>query len=345
MTEIKLSFILPCYNVEKYIAECLDSLYAQDIPETEYEVICVNDCSPDGMRDIIVAYQQKHPNLILIDHEINKKQGGARNTGLRAAQGEYIWFVDPDDYIKTTEFAKMLKVCEDEMLDIFQFNYEKVSINGEFLFLKNNVPDSMVITGIEFTKNILGVSFLNNYDLSVCSRLHKTEYLRNNSIFFIENTIFEDLEFSLRSLLLSKRIKSVPDTFYCYRENPVSTMNVLATRIKGNDIFQVSIVIGQGISKLAQEIKNLDLDVSNQLNNSAIWRVNQFTKPLLKARYVEKIKFFALIKENKLILNELYSYFNQINKIIVKFPFISKSILTVFNPFVQFILKIKKWKG
>jgi len=342
---IKLSFILPCYNVDKYIAECLDSLYAQDIPESEFEVICVNDCSPDGTRDIIVAYQKKYLNLKLIDHEVNRKQGGARNTGLRAAQGEYIWFVDPDDYIKTTEVARMLKVCEDNTLDIFQFNYEKVSNKGEFLFLKNNVPDSTVISGSEYTKTVLGVSFLNNYDLSVCSRLYKTDYLRNNSIFFIENTIFEDLEFSLRSILLAKRIKSSSDSYYCYRDNPASTMNVLAGKYRGNDIFQVSIIIGKGILKLAQEIKSIDCEISNQLINSAVWRVNQFTKPLLKARYVEKIKFFALIKENKLILNELYSYFNQINKIIVKFPFISKSILTVFNPFVQFILKIKKWKG
>ncbi len=83
---LKLSFIVPFYNVEKHIARCLDSLYNQDIPESEYEVICVNDCSPDNSRDIVLQYKKQHSNLILVEHERNKKLGAARNTGLRKAK-------------------------------------------------------------------------------------------------------------------------------------------------------------------------------------------------------------------------------------------------------------------
>jgi glycosyltransferase involved in cell wall biosynthesis len=104
----KLSIIIPFFNVEKYIAECLESVYNQDIPEEEYEVICVNDCSPDHSRDIVLQYQQKHPNLILIEHEENKMLGAARNTGLRAARGEYVWFIDSDDYIEKNILGKLL---------------------------------------------------------------------------------------------------------------------------------------------------------------------------------------------------------------------------------------------
>jgi len=112
-------------ELEKYIAECLDSVYNQDIPETEYEVICVNDCSPDNSRAIVLEYQKKHSNLRLIEHETNKMLGGARNTGLRAAQGEYIWFVDSDDFVGENIISCLLKYSNDNKLDILNFNYAK----------------------------------------------------------------------------------------------------------------------------------------------------------------------------------------------------------------------------
>ena len=96
---LSVSFIVPFYNVEQYIAKCLDSLIDQDIPESDYEIICVNDCSPDNSRNIVIEYQKKHTNIILIEHETNKKLGSARNTGLSKAKGQYVWFVDSDDWI------------------------------------------------------------------------------------------------------------------------------------------------------------------------------------------------------------------------------------------------------
>ena len=93
---MKLSIIIPFYKVERYIAECLDSVFAQDIPESEYEVICVNDCSPDGSRAIVLEYQKKHKNLVIIEHEKNMMLGAARNTGLRAAKGDFVWFIDSE---------------------------------------------------------------------------------------------------------------------------------------------------------------------------------------------------------------------------------------------------------
>ena len=85
MNCLKLSFVLPCYNVERYISECLDSLYQQNISVDEYEVICVNDCSTDSTEQIIKEYQVKYPTIRLINHLINKTVGGSRNTGLKNA--------------------------------------------------------------------------------------------------------------------------------------------------------------------------------------------------------------------------------------------------------------------
>lgn len=79
--KIRISFILPFYGVERYVGKCLESIYTQDVPEEQYEIICVNDCSPDHSEDVVLEFAQKHANLTLIRHEVNKKLGAARNTG------------------------------------------------------------------------------------------------------------------------------------------------------------------------------------------------------------------------------------------------------------------------
>lgn len=94
-----LSFIVPVYNVEKYLSECLDSLQDQNIPHEEYEIICVNDGSTDGSLAILRQYEEKCANIRVIDKE-NGGVATARNAGLDAARGEYIWFVDSDDFIR-----------------------------------------------------------------------------------------------------------------------------------------------------------------------------------------------------------------------------------------------------
>ena len=103
--------------------ECLNSIYMTSVDEGSFEVICVNDCSPDCSREVILEYQTRHKNLLLIDHTENKKAGGARNTGLLAAKGEYVWFVDADDTIAPSALKTILEVCETNDLDALCFNY------------------------------------------------------------------------------------------------------------------------------------------------------------------------------------------------------------------------------
>ena len=97
---MKLSIVIPAYNVEQYIGNCLDSIFNQQIETDMLEVIVVNDGSKDGTEDIIKQYASQHPNLIYISQE-NQGQSVARNTGLKRATGDLIWYVDSDD--ATTE--------------------------------------------------------------------------------------------------------------------------------------------------------------------------------------------------------------------------------------------------
>ena len=117
---VLISFILPCYNVDRYIRESLESIYSQGVQENDFEVICVNDCSTDNTKVVIEEFGRGHRNLILINHFQNKTAGGARNTGIDVAKGEYIWFVDPDDMIRPhSAYSLYLKAKEaDADIDI-----------------------------------------------------------------------------------------------------------------------------------------------------------------------------------------------------------------------------------
>jgi hypothetical protein len=117
--------------------------------------------------------------------------------------------------IDTRKFMFLINTCENESLDnYYSLNYEKVSETGQFLYQQNYVSESKIVTGVEFINQILGPTFLYNYGLSVCSGLYNIEFLRTNSITFIENTILEDLEFSLRSLFFCKRYNQFPTRFF-----------------------------------------------------------------------------------------------------------------------------------
>lgn len=223
---MKLSIIIPFYNVEKYIAECLDSVYAQDIHETEYEVICVNDCSPDASRDIVLGYQKKHSNLKLVEHEVNKMLGAARNTGLKAAKGEYVWFIDSDDYIEKNVLAKLLNQIYKNGLEILQFNCNKVNNENEvsnFQYFPNNTNS---IKGIEYLK----IDSHPYWDrlVTTWSKIFNREFLITNKLFFPNAVFYEDNVHTLKSLLLCEKFQYINNQIYYYRDNSNSIMNTNA---------------------------------------------------------------------------------------------------------------------
>ena len=216
---LRLSIIIPFYNVERYIAECLDSVYQQDIPEEEYEVICVNDGSPDHSRDIVLDYQKEHPNLVLVEHKVNRKLGAARNTGRAAAKGKYIWNVDSDDKIVPNCLGNLMRICEENDLDVLDF--------GRYRFweeeredMPNIRPTEKVMTGLDYVEQ------LNADELSmicvVWRRVMRRAFLDENHIFSPEINMGEDVPYSFKVLKSAKRMMVIPDRCYLYRDNPVS---------------------------------------------------------------------------------------------------------------------------
>lgn len=216
---LRLSIIVPFYNVEKYIEECIRSLYDQDIPQEEYEVICVDDCSPDGSRAIVERLQKEFLTLRLVCHERNKKLGGARNTGLREAKGRYVWFVDSDDYVSTNRFSRLLSEAESSDVEMLLFDYATVT-NGKSQQVEYPKIEDRVVTGDELLRQVQERWY-------VCvptawNKLYKRKFLMQNGLLFTEDVMYEDTDLSLKMLTYLKRIKYMNESAYNYRQNAQS---------------------------------------------------------------------------------------------------------------------------
>ena len=225
----RLSFIVPFYNVEPYIEECIRSLYDQNIPVEEYEVICVDDCSPDGSRTIVEKLQKEYPTLRLLTHTENKRQGGARNTGLREAKGQYIWFVDSDDYIKSNCLKGLLESAEREDLDILDFDFDSDFMKQAY---RKNVKsfEMGVCSGTEYVFNTEYGGLWSWRCSSVWGGLIKRELISDMQ--FREKVQFEDNDYALEMYARAKRLRHVPDKPYYYRVVDQSTVNVKPTIIQ-----------------------------------------------------------------------------------------------------------------
>lgn len=239
---IRISIVIPFYNVEKYIAECLDSVFNQDIPEEEYEVICVNDASPDGSRDIVLEYQEKHQNLILVEHEVNKKLGAARNTGRRIARGKYLWNVDSDDILHKNCLKEILDICDKNDLDVLLFCFDLLKggeIEGRIRPWKRERP----CTGIEFWEQQV---LHNQTEISqVWTQVYRRAYLDSAGIFSPEINMSEDEPYTYSSIIMAKRIMSIPESFYIARQHSDSLTRVFRKTPSSDLLYDSSFASGR----------------------------------------------------------------------------------------------------
>lgn len=214
---MKLSVILPVYNVEAYIERCILSIENQDIPKNEYEIIAVNDGSKDASPQIIENLQQKFGNIILI-HKENGGLSSARNYGLKHARGQYIWFVDSDDYIEKDTLGRLLMQIASLDLDMLAFNIYDVWNDREASgFVLREQPTS-VISGEEYVRKY-------RIGISACFFIVKKSLLDDNGLSFTEGIIHEDYEFTLKLYRHVKRMAFEPLRVYNYihRENSITT--------------------------------------------------------------------------------------------------------------------------
>ena len=209
---LKLSIIVPIYNVEKYLPQCVESLLFQDLPSEEYEIILIDDGSPDRCGAICDKYASDHPHIKVI-HRPNGGLSAARNTGIEVAQGRYVQFVDSDDYLEPNVLKFLVNKMEQDQLDVLRFNYQNVNDRYE-VFEPNKVSKPFVDYRDEVCD---GLTFLNErlgYACYACQFMVRRELLQ--TIPFKEGVYFEDTEWTPRLLLRADRVASTTLMVYNY---------------------------------------------------------------------------------------------------------------------------------
>lgn len=231
---MKLSIIIPMYNVELYIEKCLLSCLKQDIPSSNYEIIVVNDGSPD--RSLAVAeHVASTVSNIRILSQPNSGLSIARNTGLEHAKGEYVWFVDSDDWIEENCLGNIVSRLDETIADFLQLQfrrtYDENSLNEDCYCLINEV--------------VSGVQQINEGGVPHPAQfaIYRRDFLIDNELYFRPGIYHEDSEFKPRVLFLAERCASYNKVVYNYYQRSTGSIMSMPNPKRAFDCLKVALSI------------------------------------------------------------------------------------------------------
>lgn len=259
---VKVSVIIPIYNTEKYLKKCLNSLTHQTL--SDIEIICVNDGSTDKSIDILRNFASQDHRIKIIEQE-NKKQGAARNAGMKIAQGEYIGFVDSDDWVDLDYFEKLYISAIKHKADISLGT--NVRINKNIFKKRLNIKEENVYISLQ-DKLDVNIQWKNPCPTN---KIYKKTLFEKYDIKWPEGVYCEDKIFTLKSIYYANAVVSVPNVNYYYYKNPSSTVN----------------------NKKIQHLKKVQAD-----KNNANYEVIRFLRE--QNANVRDKNFWAITKEFKL---------------------------------------------
>ena len=244
----KVSIIVPVYNSGKYLKTCLDSIVRGTLKDIE--IIAIDDCSTDSSLLILEEYAKKDSRIKVYHNEKNLGQGASRNRGLDVARGEYIGFVDSDDYVSCTMYENMYNIAIetnaplvityiDYVYDDSFFNKTPTLLEDVFSFNPHDTDRKHVIP----------------YETpSSCTKLYKRELIGNHR--FMENTLFEDVEFTYFMMMKAEKITILPAINYYYRVNNYDSLS-FRTYKKTDKIYDIFKVL----DKLEEDVKSIKRNV------------------------------------------------------------------------------------
>lgn len=218
---IDISFIIPAYNVEKYIERCLNSIFSQNVDEGRYEVIVIDDGSTDHTLDLLRSMEKEHGNLRVYTQG-NQGPSAARNRGLDMCKGNYVWFVDSDDYIAQGAIKDLLDYIDTNDVEAFHFTAKFVDLHH---VVHEGDISCWLTNGIKDGKAVLKSDLLIGSSSIV---LWKTNYLRSKNLRYNQSITWgEDSLFMYLAIAQASKIKFINQCFYIYerREGSLSTCN------------------------------------------------------------------------------------------------------------------------
>lgn len=274
----KISVIIPCYNVQKYIMRCFDSIYSQTYGFENLEVILIDDLSTDNTWSILESLQRKYPeNVISLKIQKKGKCGGARNLGMDICTGKYITFVDADDYVH----PDMLRVLYDRMTeddyDVAQCGVSCFKADKPNVLEVNDLEiQRLDLDNVDNRKNLI-IGLTGFTSVTAWAKLYSTKFIREHNLRFIEDVYYEDTHFSMLCVLLAKKYCKVQSALYYYFEN---TEGIIRSEISNAKIRDAKIImdhIRQAIQSRKAELGNVIEQCYCEIQTFLLW--HQYIEP------------------------------------------------------------------
>ena len=212
----KFSLIVPVYKVEEYLPKCIESVLAQK--NQDFELLLIDDGSPDNCGKICDEYAAKYPQKIQAVHQPNGGAGAARNNGIRMSKGEYLLFLDSDDYLSEDLLADLAAVIEKDPVDLILYGARVEKDGKEVGQLHEDVPVNQLISVKDAPKLYFGV-------MAPWNRAYKKELFTKNDIDFATKVWYEDIRVVTKILAVSETAYRLPGAYYHYLQREGSAMN------------------------------------------------------------------------------------------------------------------------
>lgn len=287
-----ISVIVPVYNVEKYLVECVESIIKQTYKNLE--IILVNDGSTDSSLSICIKYKELDSRIIVVD-KINGGSSSARNAGIKLATGDYLFFIDSDDYLNDLYGIEKIVNSIDYDYDVVNYKYKKYDELTKKVFECLPTPNYGELLSISDNKERIKWMILNSLFISsACNKLIKRKFLIENNLYFDEYRLAEDIVWSFKLLLNANSITAINLDFYVYRQRWNSVSHSISS-LHLNHLIE-------NLKEMIELVENIDnKNLTNIYYNFIAYQYGtaliavQYTSIEVRKNYYSKLKSFVYL--------------------------------------------------
>ncbi len=293
----KISVIIPCYNVEKYLDKCMQSILSQTL--SDIELICINDGSTDNSLKLLNQYAASDSRITVINKK-NEGVGIARNSGLKLATGDYVYFVDPDDWLENLEvLAKIYEKAKNENLDMLIFGGYSCRVSKTKIVTTKGGYSLKYLPG-KYLDKVFSYKEIKNdifkFPSTTWTKLYKREFLTKNNILFQTIPVGQDQLPFFHSMITAEKIGVLNECLYCYRKNRPNSAMTEKKRKSFSPLYVID-----GIEELLINIGKIDeykeIFINKYFSKATSW-LGKFDKALKSEYYIQYKKTLEHLKKD-----------------------------------------------